>query len=153
MAQALEVNEKEVNGKVHESPIIKSINTDYIEYFKGVDDSGVDDTEIFLKGRATKDLRIVEENYLAVLSGVNGATTTQIEKSLSLTVKKKDGQLESEITPYSQGFAKVKVVEFYEDPNAIGDSIVITSRGKNDMERDVWYVGDSYDSIKASWLL
>ena len=153
MAQALEVTEKEVNGTVHATAIVKSINSDFVEYFRGVDASGTDDSEIFLKGRATKDLRRVDENYAAVLAVMNGATTTQVEKAVSLTVKKREGQIESEVSPYLQGFAKVKVVEFYEDPNVSGDSIVITSRGKNDMERDVWYVSESYDAIKASWLL
>jgi len=153
MAQALEVTEKEVNGKIHATPITKSINSDFVEYFRGVDASGADDSEIFLKGRATKDLRIVDENYAAVLAVMNGATTTQVEKAVSLTVKKKEGQLESEVIPYLRGFSKIKIVEFYEDPNASGDSVVITSRGKNDMERDTWYVSETYTAIKAKFLL
>ena len=153
MAQALEVTEKEVNGLVHATPITKSINSDFVEYFRGVDASGTDDSEIFLRGRATKDLRRVDENYAGVLAVVNGATTTQVEKAVSLTVKKREGQLESEVTPYLQGFPKVKIVEFYEDLNASGDSIVITSRGKNDMEREIWYVSETYAAIKAKWLL
>ena len=153
MAQALEVTEKEVNGLVHTTPITKSINSDFVETFRGVDASGTDDTEVFLTGRATKDLRRVNENYAAVLAAMNGATTSQLEKSVSLTVKKKEGQLESEVTPYLRGFPKVKTVEFYEDLNASGDSIVITSRGKNDMEREIWYVSETYAAIKAKWIL
>lgn len=153
MAQSLEVTEKEVNGKVLGTPITKSYNSDYVDRFRGVDATGTDDTEIFLKGRATKDLRRVDENYAAVLAAMNGATTTQVEKSISLTVKKEEGDIEANVTPYLQGFAKVRVVEFYADPNDAADSIVITARGKNDMERQVWTVDEDYATIKALWLL
>ena len=68
MAQSIEVTEKVVNGKTHGTPVTKSINTLYIKSFSGVDAAGTDDTEIFLRGRATKDLRRVDENYAAVLA-------------------------------------------------------------------------------------
>ena len=153
MAQSLEVTETINNGSTHSSAITKSYNSDFVERFRGVDAAGDDDTEIFMKGRATKDLRRVSENYAAVLAAMNGATTTQVEKSISLTVKKEEGDLESNVTPFLQGFAKVRVVEFYEDPQDYGDSIVITARGKNDQERQVWTVDEDYAAVKALWLL
>lgn len=153
MAQSLEVTEKVVNGFTHPTAITKSYNSAFVETFRGVDAAGDDDTEIFLRGRATKDLRRVDENYAAVLAAANGVTTTAIETALSLTVKAAPGDLEADITPYLQGFPKNQVVEFYADPNDANDSIVITARGKNGLERDVWTVDEAYAAIKANWLL
>lgn len=156
MAQSLEVTETINNGSTHSSAITKSYNSDFVERFRGVDAAGDDDTEIFMKGRATKDLRRVSENYAAVLAAANFAATdptTAIETTLSLTVKKEEGDLESNVTPFLQGFSKVRVVEFYEDPQDSGDSIVITARGKNDQERQVWTVDEDYAAVKALWLL
>ena len=153
MAQSFEVTEKVVNGKTHATAITKSYNSAFVDRFVGVDASGTDDTEVFLKGRATKDLRRVNENYAAVLAAMNAAPTTDIEKAISLTVKAKQGDLEERITPYLQGFGKLSIVEYYADPNDANDSIVITAKGKNDMERQVWTVDDTYAAIKAKWLL
>jgi hypothetical protein len=153
MAQSFEVTEKVVNGKTHGTALTKSYNSAYVENFKGVDASGTDDTEVFLKGRATKDLRRVDENYAAVLAAMNAAPTTTIEKSISLTVKAKQGDLEANIVPFLKGFGKSTIVEYFADPNDAADSIVITAEGKNDMERAVWTVDETYAAIKAKFLL
>jgi len=153
MAQALEVTEKSVNGIEHSAPILKSINSDYVNYFIGVDATGSDDTEVSLRGRATKDTRIVDENYAGVLAVMNGATTTQVEKALSLTVKKSPGKADFESVPYLQAFTKLTVVEFYANPQDAADTIIVVARGKNDMERKNYIVDDTYADVKAMWLL
>lgn len=153
MAQSIEVTEKEVNGRTNSSPITKSINTDYIESFRGVDASGTDDTEIFLKGRATKDLRRVNENYAAVAAAAIVVSTSVKDLIVSLTVKKKSGDIEANVTPYLTGIPKHTIVEYFADPNDATDSIVVTARGKNDMEREYWTVDETYAAIKAKFLL
>jgi len=151
MAQSIEVTEKVVNGKTHTTPVTKSYIVDNIESHQGVDSTGTDDTLIFLKGRGTKDLRRVDENYAAVLVAINTAPAANVEKTISLTVKAKQGDLESNITPYLKGFQKNQIVEFQADPNDANDSIITIKTGENNIERIVYTVDETYASIKASY--
>ena len=153
MAQSIEVTEKVVNGKTLGTPLVKSLNTSYIERTQAVDASGTNDTEIFLGGRNTKDLRRVDETQAAVLAAMNAAPTTDIETGLSVTVKKKEGDLEERITPYLLTIAKSQIVEYYADPNDDTDSIIIVAVNDNSAERTIYTVDDTYAALKAKWLL
>lgn len=153
MAQAIEVTEKAVNGKTHQTAITKSYNTALIETVNNLTVVGGDDAEVFLGGRATKDVRTTNEDQATIDLLMNAAPTTDIEKGLLLTVKAKDGQLESNTTPYVKIFGKAQVVEFFADPNDATDSFVITRYGKNNAERSVYLVDETYAAIKALWLL
>jgi hypothetical protein len=143
MADAINVIEKSENGKVSVTPKNKIINTAYIEHFES---SGINNTKIYLKGRGGEDSRILNENITSVLSKCNEHFNS-LEPAISLTVLKKEGQIESSITPYIKGFMKSEVVEFFADPKDEDDrTILITAKGDNDMERSVWYIdGELFD--------
>ena len=155
MAQSLEVTETINNGKTYSTEITKSYNSRFVKRARGVAVGSDNFTEVFMKGRATKDLRRVRQDYATVLAAINGLEQTLLgnDRVMSLTVKARGGDLESNITPYLQMFPKNDVVEFYADPNDSGDSIVITQAGKNNQERQVWTVDEDYAGVKALWLL
>ena len=153
MAQSFEVTEKINNGKTLATPLTKSYNTQYVERARGVDATGTDDTEIFLAGRNTKDLRRVDENYATVLAAMNAPVTTDIEKGLSLTVKYKQGDLPENVTPYLQIFGKHEIVEYFADPNNPTDTVIIVATGETNIEREVYFVDEEYPDVKAKWLL
>ena len=143
--------EKNQNGSLHATPITKSYVVANIESHQAVDASGTNDSEIFLSGRGTKDLRRVDQNYAAVLAAINAAATANVEKTVDLSVKKKDGQLEERVVPFNKAIEKDRIVEFYEDPNVSGDSIVIVKKDVNRAERVIYYVSDTYTALKASF--
>lgn len=153
MAQVIEVTEKSVNGKTHKTPITKYYNTGLIENTNAVDASGTNDCEIFLAGRATKDIRRVDETQAQILALINTPPTTDVEKGVSLTVKARGGQLESNTTPYVRTFGKTSIIEFFADPNDSGDSFVVTRYGKNNAERQIWLVDDIATDIRDKFLL
>lgn len=147
--QSIEVTEEVVNGFTHSTAITKSYNTFFIK------DTAVNGTgcEIELYGRATKDTRKVTETNAAVLSAANAAPTTDIEKLLAVTVKARQGDVESAVTPYAMNLSKRSIVEYYADPNDANDSIVIQSIDKNSVERIIYTVDETYAALKADWLL
>lgn len=151
MAQSIEVTEKVVNGHTHATAITKSYVVNNIESHQGVDASGTDDSEIFLAGRGTKDLRRVDENYATVLAAINAAATANVEKTVDLVVKKKEGQLEENVTQYNKAIEKDRIVEFWEDLNAAGDSVVVVKKDVNRAERVIYYVTNTYAALKASF--
>ncbi len=153
MAQSFEVTEKVVNGKTHQTAIVKSYNTSFVETATAVDASGADDTLVFLAGRATKDLRRVDEDYAAVVAAMNAASAGYDKSGVSLTVKAAPGDTVENTTPYAQMFAKSDVVEFFANPNDAADSFVITQTGANNQERSVWLVDDLYSAIKTDFNL
>jgi len=149
MAQSFEVTEVSVNGNSHKTALTKSYNSFFVKNTK-VNGSGC---ELELLGRATKDVRIVSESNAAVLAAANAAPTTTIEKLLAVTVKSKQGDLESRITPYAMSLSKNTIVEYYADPNDAADTIVIVAREKNTVERIIYTVDETYAAIKAKFLL
>jgi hypothetical protein len=151
MAQSIEATEKQVNGITHKTPIVKSYVVANIESHQGVDASGDDDSEIFLRGKGIKDLRRVDQNYAAVLALINAAPSADVEKTVDMVVKKKDGQLEERVTQYNKAIEKDRIVEFWEDLNSIGNSIVVVKKDINRAERVIYYVTNSYAALKASF--
>lgn len=151
MAQSIEVTEKVNNGIENATSIVKSYVVANIESHQAVDASGEDDSEIFLNGRGMKDLRRVEQDYTTVLGLINAAPTADVERTVDLTVKKREGELEERVTPYSKAVEKSRIVEFFVDPNVAGDSIVVVKKDHKRAERVIYYVENSYIQLKASF--
>ena len=98
-----------------------------------------------------KDLRRVEQDYTTVLGLINAAPTADVERTVDLTVKKREGELEERVTPYSKAVEKSRIVEFFVDPNVAGDSIVVVKKDHKRAERVIYYVENSYIQLKASF--
>lgn len=153
MAQAIEVTEVINNGNTHKTAITKSINTRFIESFQREDITAAsNDTKIILFGKGTKDSRHVSEAYGTVLTAMNAAPTTDIQKALTMTVKARQGDIETGIT-YLKAVAKKQIVEFYADPTDATDTIIVVAEGENNAERRVYLVNETYAATKAFWLL
>lgn len=146
MAQFVEITEEINNGTTNQSPITKSLNTHFIKSSQ-VNGTGA---EIIMRGRDTMDSRIVTETNAAVLAAANAAPTSDIQKLLAVTVKKGPGGRE-EATPFALNIAKINVVEFYEDPQDSADSIIVVSGDKNQAERRVYTVDETYASLKTAF--
>lgn len=151
MAQSIEVTEKVQNGITNATPVVKSYVVANIESHQAVDASGANDSEVFLTGRGMKDLRRVDQDYASVLALINAAPSADVEKTVDLVVKRKDGQLEERVTPFNKAVEKHRIVEFYEDTNAAGNSVVIVKKDDNRAERVIYYVTNTYAALKASF--
>jgi len=151
MAQSIEITEKVENGTTHPNPIVKSYVVNHIESHQGVDPAGDNDTLVFLSGKGLKDLRRVDQDYATVLGLINASPSADVERTVDLVVKRKEGQLEANVTPYNKSINKNRIVEFYEDPNSIGNSIVIVTKHRNRAERINYYVTNTYAALKASF--
>jgi len=151
MAQSIEVTEKVNNGIENATSIVKSYVVANIESHQAVDASGDDDSEIFLNGRGMKDLRRVEQDYATVLGLINAPSTADVERTVDLIVKKREGQLEERTTIYNKAIEKSRIVEFYLDANSPGDSIVVVKKDYKRAERVIYYVQNSYNQLKASF--
>lgn len=148
MAQFIEVTEKDQNGNSESAPnLVKSLVVHNIESAQA---QGAD-TLIFMAGRGLKDVRTVDEDYATVLAAINAAPTADVQRSVDLVVKKREGELEERVTPYNKAIEKNRIVEFYENPNAVGDSVVIVKKDHNRAERVVYYVDNTYASLKSDF--
>lgn len=147
MSQFIEVTEEQNNGATHETAITKSLVLSAIDDFVAEGSK----TIIFVKGRGQKDTRLVSEDYATVLAAANAAPSADVERVVDFTVKAMQGDLESRVTPYNKGINKDQVIEFYADPQDANDSIVVTSLSKNEAERVVYTVDDTYANIKSSF--
>ena len=148
MAQSVEVTEEVNNGTTNNTPITKSINT---RYLKSSQDQG-SGALLVVAGRDTMDTRVVSEDNATVLAAANGVTTTDIEKLLAVTVLK--GPSGREVAaPFAKSIAKIDIVEFYADLQTPTDSVIVLQADKNDAERKVYIVDETYTAIKAKWLL
>jgi len=146
MAQFVEVTEEINNGTTNDTPITKSLNTHFLKSSQ-VNGTGA---EVIMRGRGTMDSRIVSETNAAVLAAANAAPTSDVEKMLSLTVKKgPSGRTES--TPFALSMAKINVTEFYADLQDNTDSIVIVSGDDNQAERRVYLVDETYAALKTAF--
>ena len=149
MAQYIEVNEKTINGINHKTPVVKAFNTEYIERTQAVDALGTNDTEIFLGGKSVKDLRRVDEDQSSVLSGINATPTSDVQKAFSVTIVKREGDLQERVEPYGLNLLKSDVVEFYSDGGS--GTVIVTQGNNNKAERVVYYASQDYSSIKTRW--
>ena len=148
MAQFIEVTELDQNGNSEAAPnLTKSLVVHNIESMQAQGSNAL----IFMAGRGTKDVRVVQEDYATVLAAANAAPAANVQRTVDLVVKKREGELEERVTQYNKAIEKNRIVEFYENPNVTGDSIVIVRKDHKRAERVIYYVDNDYASLKAAF--
>ena len=149
MSQIVEVTEERNNGRPISPFRTKSLVVQNIE---SINDEG-GKAQIFMRGKGTKDERLVSESYNTVSDAANAAPTADVKRVVKVTVKAKQGDLEERTTPYSKAIPKNQIVEFYADDQEPNDSQIVVVEGVNpgSAERSVYLVDDTYTALKAEF--